>query len=155
MTDFNFLGSKIATDSDCSHDIKRRLLLGRKAMTNPDSILKAETHFIHKDLSNQSYRFSRSHVQMGELYHKERWVPKNWCFWTVVLVKTLENHVDSKEIKPINLKGNQPWIFTGRSDAEAEAPILWPPDAKSWLFGKALWCWERPRAGEGATDSGT
>ena len=82
--------------------------------------------------------FSKSHVQMGELYHKECWVPKNWCFWTVVLEKTLENHVDSKEIKPINPKGNQPWIFIERSDAEAEAPILWPPDAKSRLSGKAL-----------------
>ena len=73
---------------------------------------------------------------MWELDHKEGWAPKNWCFWTVVLEKTLESSLDCKEIKPVNPKGNQPWIFIGRSDAEAEAPILWPPDAKNWLFGK-------------------
>ena len=71
-----------------------------------------------------------------ELYRKEGWTPKNWCFWTVVLEKTLESPLDSKEIKPINPKGNQPWIFTGRTDAAAEALILWPPDAKNWLTGK-------------------
>ena len=131
VTDFNFLGSKIATDSDCSHDIKRRLLLGRKAMTNPDSILKAETHFIHKGLSNQSYRFSRSHVQMWELDHKEGKVTKNWFFWIVVLEMTLESLLDNKEIKPVNLKGNQPWIFIGRIDAETVTSALWPLDEKS------------------------
>ena len=131
MTDFIFLGSKITMDSDCSHDIKRRLLLGRKAMTNPDSILKAETHFIHKDLSNQSYRFSRSHVQMWELDHKEGKVTKNWFFWIVVLEMTLESLLDNKEIKPVNLKGNQPWIFIGRIDAETVTSALWPLDEKS------------------------
>ena len=73
---------------------------------------------------------------MWELAHKEGWVPKNWCFWTVVLEKTLESPLDSKEIQPVHPKGNQPWIFIGRTDAEAEAPVLWPPDAKSWLIGK-------------------
>ena len=73
---------------------------------------------------------------MWELHHKEGWALKNWCFWTVVLEKTLESPVDSKEIKPVHPKGNQPWRFTGRIDAEAEAPILWPPDVKSWLTGK-------------------
>ena len=73
---------------------------------------------------------------MWELDHKEGWVPKNWCFWTVVLEKTLESPLDCKEIKPVNPKGNQPWIFIGRTDAEAEAPIIWPPDGKSWLIGK-------------------
>ena len=73
---------------------------------------------------------------MWELDHKEGWVPQNWCFWTVVLEKTLENPLDSKEIKPFSIKGNQPWIFIGRTDAEAELPILWPPDAKTWLTGK-------------------
>ena len=68
--------------------------------------------------------------------YKESWVPKNWCFWTVVLEKTLESPLDCKEIKPVHPKGNQPWIFIGKTDAEAEAPILWPPDAKNWLFGK-------------------
>ena len=96
--------------------------------------------------------FSSSHVQMWELDHKEGWALKNWCFWTVVLKKALESPLDSKEIKSVNLKGNQPWIFTGRTDAEPEAPILWSPDAKSQLIGKD-WCWERLKAGgEGVTD---
>ena len=77
-----------------------------------------------------------SHVWMWELDSEESWVPKNWCFWTVVLEKTLENPLDCKEIKPVNLKGNQSWIFIGRTDAEAETPMLWPPDVKNWLIGK-------------------
>ena len=85
---------------------------------------------------NQSYGFSSSHVQMWELDHKEDWVSKNWCFWTVVLEKTLESPLDCKEIKPVNPKGNQSWIFIGRIDVEAEAPLLWPPAVKSWLTGK-------------------
>ena len=85
---------------------------------------------------SQSYGFSSSHVWMWELDHKESWAPKNWCFWTVVLETTLESPLDWKEIKPINPKGNQSWIFIGRTDAEAETPILWPPDAKNWLTGK-------------------
>ena len=80
--------------------------------------------------------YSKSHVQMLELDHKEGWEPKNWCLWIVVLEKTLESPLKCKEIKPVNLKGNQSWVFTGRTDAEAEAPILWPPDANSWLTGK-------------------
>ena len=72
----------------------------------------------------------------SELGHKEAWVPKNWCFRTVVLEKSLESPLDCKKIKPVKSKGNQPWIFTGRTDVEAEAPIIWPPDAKSWLIGK-------------------
>ena len=80
--------------------------------------------------------FSSSHVQMWELDHKESWVLKNWCFWTVVLEKTLESSLDCKEIQPVHPKGNQSWIFFGRTDAEAEAPILWPPDVKNWLIGK-------------------
>ena len=83
---------------------------------------------------NQSHGFSSSHVQMWELDHKESSVPKNWYFWTVVLEKTLESPLDYEDIKPVNLKGNQFWIFIGRTDAEA--PILWPPDRKSWLTGK-------------------
>ena len=80
--------------------------------------------------------FTSSHVWIWELDHKEGWAPENWCFWTVVLEKTLESPLDCKELKPVNLKGNTPWIFIGRTDAEAEAPILWPPDAKSQLTGK-------------------
>ena len=89
-----------------------------------------------KCLYNQSYGFSSSHVCIWELDHKESWVPKNLCFWTVVLEKTLESPLDSKEIKPVNPKGNQSWIFIGRTDAKAEAPILWPPDVKNWLIRK-------------------
>ena len=105
-------------------------------MTNLDSILKCRDYFANKGLYSQSYVFSSSHVWMWELNHKEGWVPKNWCFWTVVLEKTLESPLDCKEIKPVNPKGNQPWIFIGRADAEAEAPILWPPDAKNWIIRK-------------------
>ena len=97
---------------------------------------KQRHHFVDKCLYSQSYGFSGSHVQMWELDHKEDWALKNWCFGTVVLEKTLESPLDCKEIKPVNPKGNQPQIFIGRTDAEAEAPILRPPDAKSWLIGK-------------------
>ena len=97
---------------------------------------KQRHHFAHKGLYSQSYDISSSHVQMWELNHKEGWAPKNWCFWTVVLKKTPERPLDCKEIKPVNPKENQSWIFIGRTDAEAETPILWPSDAKSWLVGK-------------------
>ena len=90
---------------------------------------------------------------MWELDHKESWAPKNWRFWTVVLEKTLESPLDCKEIQPVNPKGNQFWMFIGRTDTEAETPMLWPPDAKNWLTGKRLWCWERLKAGgEGMTE---
>ena len=93
-------------------------------------------NFADKGLSSQTYGFSSSHVQMWELDRKEGWAPKNWCFQIVVLEKTLESALDCKEIKSVNLKGNQLWIFTGRIDAEAEVPVLWPLDGKSWLAGK-------------------
>ena len=136
VTDFIFLGFKITADGDCSHEIKRHLLLGRKAMTNLGSILKSRDITLPTGLSSHSYGFSSSHVWMWELDHKEGWALKNWYFWTVVLEKTLERSLDSKEIKLVNLKGNQPWIFIKRTDAEAEAPIIWPPDAKSRLTAK-------------------
>ena len=129
---------KITADGDCSHDIKRHLLFGRKAMTNVDSILKAETLLCHKGPSSQSYGFSSSHVWIWELDHKESWVSKHWCFWTVVLEKTLESPLDCKEIQPVNPQGNQSWIFIGRTETEGETPILWPPDVKNWLIGKDL-----------------
>ena len=97
---------------------------------------KQRHHFADKSLSSQSYVFSSSHVWMWELDCEESWARKNWCFWTVVLEKTLESPSDCKEIKPVNPKVNQSWIVIGRTDAEAEAPILWPPDAKNWLIGK-------------------
>ena len=93
-------------------------------------------HFANKSPYSQSYGFPSSHVRMWELDHKEGWVPKNWCFRTVLLEKTLVSPLDSKEIKSIHPKGNQPWIFIGRTDAESEVPILWPPDEKSQLTGK-------------------
>ena len=105
-------------------------------MTNLDSILRSRHHFANKDTDSQSYGFSSSNVWMWELDHKEGWVPKNWCFRIVVLEKTLESPLDSKEIKPVSPKGSQPWIFIGRTDAEAHTPIFWPPDVKSQLIGK-------------------
>ena len=99
--------------------------------------IKKQRHFFAtKGSSSQSYGFSSSHVQMWELNYKENWAPKNRCFWTVVLEKTLESPLDCKEVQPVNPKGNRSWIFIGRTDAENEVPILWPPDAKNWLIGK-------------------
>ena len=92
--------------------------------------------FANKGPSSESYGFSSGHVWMWELDSKESWAVKNWCFWTVILEKTLESPLDSKEIQPVHLKGDQSWVFIGRTDAEAETPILWPPDAKSQLIGK-------------------
>ena len=142
VTDFIFLGSKITADGDCSHEIKRHLLLGRKGMTNLDLFnmlrhIKKQRHlFTNNGPSSQSYGFYSSHEWMWELDHKEGWVLKNWCFWTVVLEKTLESPLDYKEIKPVHPKGNHSWVFIGRTDAEAETPLLWPPGVKNWLFRK-------------------
>ena len=109
----------------------------KKIYDQPRQLIKKQSHYsANKDPSSQIYGFSNSHVGMWELNQKEGWVPKNWCLWTVVLEKTLESPLDCKEIKPFNLKGNQPWIFIRRTDAEAETPILWPPDAKNQLIGK-------------------
>ena len=138
-----FWGSKITADGDCSHEIKRHLLLGRKVMSNLDSTFKSrditlptKVHF------SQSYGFSSSHVWMWELDCEEGRAPKNWCLWTVVLEKTVEGPLNCKEIQPVHSEGDQPWDFFGRSDAKAEAPVLWTPHVKSWLIGKD-WCWER------------
>ena len=136
VSDFIFLGSKITADGDCSHEIKRHLLLGRKAITNLKSILKSRHYFAYKHPYRQSYCFSNSHVRIWELDNKKGWALQNWCLQTVVLKKTSESPLNSKEIKPVNSKGNQPWIFIGRTNDEAEAPILWPPDVKSWFTGK-------------------
>ena len=134
-----FLGSKVTTDGDCSHEIKRHLLLGRKAMTNRDSILKSrDIILLTKIHLTQSYGFSSSRVWMWEMDYEDSWAPKNWCFWTVVLEKTPESPLVCKEIQPVHPKGDQPWIFIGRTDAEPEAPILWPPYGKNWLIRKDL-----------------
>ena len=103
---------------------------------------KQRHYFTSKCLYSQSYGFSSSHLWMWELDYKEDWAPKNWCFWTVVLEKTLESPVDCKEIQPVHAKGNNCWIFTGRTDAEAEPPIFWPIDGKNWLI------WKDPNAGK-------
>ena len=100
-------------------------------------IKKQRHYFANKGPSSQSYGFSSCHVWMWELDYKESWAPKNWCLWTVVLEKTLDSLLDCKDIKPVNPKGNQPWIFIGSTDAEAKTPRLWPPDVKSLMFGKA------------------
>ena len=110
----------------------------KKSHDQPRQHIKKQRHyFANKGPSSQGYGFSSSHVQMWELDYKESWVLTNWCFWTVVLEKTLESPLDCKDIQPIHPKGNQPWRFIGRTDVEAEAPILWPPDVMSWLIGKA------------------
>ena len=137
LTDFIFLGSKITADGDYSHEIKRHLLLGKKSYNHPRQCIKKQRHhFANKGPYSPSNGFSSSHVWIWELDQKEGWVLKNWCFRTAVLEKTLESPLDSKKIIPVNPKGSQLWIFIGRIDAEAEAPILWPPDVKSWLIGK-------------------
>ena len=148
VAEFILGGSKITADGDCSHEIKWCLLLGWKLMTKLDSILKEQRHyFANKGPSSQGYGFSSSHVWMWELDYKESWAPKNWCFWTVVLEKTLESLLDYKEIQSVHPKGDQSWVFIGRTDAEAETPILWPPDVKNRLIWKDPdaekdWRWE-------------
>ena len=143
VTDLIFLDSKITADGDCSHEIKRHLLLGRKAMTNLDSTIKSRDITLLTQFRLVTYGFSSSHVWMWELDHKESWAPKSWCFWSVVLEKTLESPLDHKEIKLVHSKGIQSWILTVRTDAEAETTILWLPDAKNWLM------WKDSEAGEG------
>ena len=217
--------SEITEDGDCSHEIKRHLLLGKKVMTKLDSMLKSRDitlptkvhivkaiffplvmyrceswtvkkaerkridgfelwcwrrllrvpwtarsnqsilkkikrdyikkqrhYFVNKGPSSQGYGFSSSHVWIWDLDYQESWALKSWCFWTVVLEKTLQSPLDSKEIKPVNPKGNQSWIFIGRT--VAEVPILWPPDEKSWLIGKKTWCWEILKTGGEGDDRG-
>ena len=138
----------------------------KKSYDQPRQHIKKQSHyFANKGPSSQSYGFSSSHVQIWELDYKESWVLKNWCFWTVVLEKTLESLESPrhcKEILPVHCKGNQSWIFIGRTDTEAETPILWPPDAKNWLIWKDLeagkdWRrrrgWQRIRWLDGITNS--
>ena len=115
----------------------------QKSYNQPRQLIKKQRHyFANKGLSSQSYGFSSSHVWMWVLDYKERWAPKHSCFGTVVLEKTLESPLDCKEIQPVHPKGNQSWIFIGRTDVEAETPILWTPDVKNWLI------WKDPDAGK-------
>ena len=137
VSDFILGGSKITADCNCSHEIKRRLLLGRKVMINLDSILKS------RDITLPTkVHLVKAMVFPVVMYGCESWTVKkaeqrkNWCFWSVVLEKTPESPLDCKEIQPVHPKGDQSWVFIGRTDAEAETPVLWPPHEKSWLIGK-------------------
>ena len=122
---------------------QKMLSLWEKSHDQPRQYIKNQRHYlVNKGLSSEGCGFPCSHVWMWELDYKESWAPKNWCFWTVVLEKTLESPLDCKEIQLVHPKGNQSWIFTGRTDVEAETPILWPPDAKNWLF------WKDPDSGK-------
>ena len=133
VTDLNFLGSKI-TAVTTAMKLKDDCFLEKSYDQPRQHFKKQRHHFANKDPYSQSYGFASGRVWMWEVDHKEGWVPKNWCFQTVVLEKILERPWDSKEIKPVNYKGNQSWIFIERIDAEA--PILWPPDLKSQLIRK-------------------
>ena len=109
----------------------------KESYDQPRQHIKKQRHyFANKGPSSQGYGFSSGHVWMWELDCEESWALKNWCFWTVVLEKILESPLDCKEVQPVHPKGDQSWVFIGRTDAKAETPILWPPDAKSWLIGK-------------------
>ena len=156
VTDFIFGGSKITVDGDCSHEIKTLTpwkesydqprqqswtQLKRPSSSSRQHIKKQRHYFVNKGPSSQGYGFSSSHDWMWELDYKESWAQKNWCFWTVVLEKTLESPLDC-QIQPVQPKGNQSWVFIGRTDVEAENAIFWPPDAKSWLI------WKDPDAGK-------
>ena len=133
------LGSKITANGDCSHEIKRHLLLRRKAMTNLDSILKSRDITLPTNVHLVNAMVFPVVMYGCESWTiKKSWVPKNWCLWTVVVDKTLDSPSDCKEIQPVNPKGNQFWIFIGRTDTEAETPIIWPPDGKNDSFEKTL-----------------
>ena len=131
-----FWGSKITADGNGSHETKNAYSW-KKSYDQPRQHIKKQRHyFVNKGPSSQNYGFSSSHVWMWEWDYKESWAPKNWCFWTVVLEKTRESPLDCKEIQPVHPKGDQSWVFIGRTDVEAETPIVWPPDAKNWLIWK-------------------
>ena len=136
VTGFLSLGSNITEDSDCSHETRRRLLFVRKAMANLDSILKNKDITLPGNVSIVEAMVFPVIIWMFELDRKESWVLKKWCYQTVVLEKTLESPLDCKEIQPVHSEGGQPWIFIGRTDAEAEIPVLWLLDVKYQLTGK-------------------
>ena len=133
---FNFGGGAPKSLQTVTTDMKLKNTCSLEGkLWQPRQLIKKQRHHItNKGPYSQNYGFSSSHLQMWELDHKEGWVLKNWCFWIVVLEKTLKSPLNRKEIKPVNPKGNQPWVFIGRTDAEA--PILWTPDVKSSPIGK-------------------
>ena len=163
-TDLTFLGFKITVDSDCSHEINRCLLHGRKAMTNVDNILKSRDITLPTKVRLvKGMFFFSSHVWIWEFHYKEDWALKDWCFWTVMLEKILESPFDCKEIQPVHPKGDQSWVFIGRTDAKAETPIfghlMWRADSfqKTLMLGK-IECgrsrgWQRMRWLDGITDA--
>ena len=140
--DFIFLGSKITANDDCSYEIKRCLLLGRKAMTNLDSILKSRDTTLPTKVCLVKAMVFPVVMYECELDYKESWALKNWCFWTVVLENYLDSPLDYKEIKSVSPKGNQSWIFIGRTDAEAETLILLATWCKELTHWKRPWFWE-------------
>ena len=142
VADFIFWGSNSLQMVTAAMKLKDAYSLEKSYDQPRQHIKKQRYYFSNKVLSGQGYGFSTSHVWMWELDYKESWVPRNWCFWTVVLEKTLQSPLDCKGIQPVHPKGNWSWIFTGRTDAKAETPILWPPDGKNWLF------WKNPNAGK-------
>ena len=159
VADFILGGSKITADGDCSHEIKRHLLLGRKVMTNLDSILKSRDISLPTKVCLVKAVVFPVVMYGCERGYKGSWASKNWCFWTVELEKTLESPLDCKEIQPVHSKGDQSWVFIGRTDAEAETPVLWPPHVKSWLIGKDPdagkdWRWKEKGRTEDEIDGG-
>ena len=142
VADFIFLGSKITAEVIAAMKLKDTCSLEEKLRPTRQHIKNQRHYFVNKGPSSQGYGFSSSHVWMWELNYKESWALKNWCFWSVVLEKTLENPLDCKEIQPVHPKGDQSWVFIGRFDVEAETPILWRPDAKSWLIWKDPVAWK-------------
>ena len=154
VADFIFLGSKITADGDCSHKFKRCLTLGRKTMTNLDSILESrDITLLTKVCIVKAVIFPVVMYRCESWTRKKAELLKNWCFWTMVLEKTLESPLDSKEIKPVNSKGNQPWLFIRRTDAEAEAPIFWPPNMLGGIGGRRKRGRQRMRWLDDITDS--
>ena len=139
ITHFIFLDSKITADSNCSHKIKRHWLHGKKAMTNLDTVWNSrDITLLTEAFIVKTVFFPGNHVWMWELGHRGGWALKNWYFHILMLEKTFENPLDYKEIKQVYPKGNQAWIFIGRTDAEAGIPVFWTPDVKNWLIGKDL-----------------
>ena len=128
VSDFILGGSKITAHDDWSHEIRRRLLLGRKVMTNLDSILKSIDITLPSKVRLVKVMVFPVVIYGCELDYEASWVPKNWCFWTVVLEKTLESPLDCKDIQPVHPKRDQSWVFIGRTDAKAGTPVHWPPD---------------------------
>ena len=148
-----FGGSKITADGDCSHEIKGCLLLGRKVMINLDRILKSRDITLPAKVRLVKAMVFPVVMYGCESQTEEGWAPKNWCFWIVVLEKTLESPLDCKEIQPVHSEGDQPWDFFEKNDAGAETQVLWPPHVKSWFIGR-LWCWEGLGAGGEGDDRG-